>query len=90
MMKKITLFGLALFLGAGFIAQDDNNMVLNPSFEGANKLKKLGQIKYAENWMSATGVKADLYSTDKSLPCSAPVNANGKEYPLTEKRMLEL
>ena len=50
------------------IAQDENNLVLNPSFESmSGKLKKLKQINIAKEWDSPTALKADLYSTEKDL-----------------------
>lgn len=69
-------------------AQDDNNLVTNPSFEstGRGKLKKLKQITVAENWESPTGLNADLFDKTKPLPCSAPNNSYGKEFPMDGNR----
>ena len=64
-------------------SQDENNLVLNPSFESMDgKLKKLKQINIAKEWDSPTALKADLYSTEKKLPVSAPDNQHGKEHPM--------
>ena len=66
-----------------YFAQDVSNMILNPSFESMNgKLKKLKQINVASEWDSPTALKADLYSTEKDLPVSAPSNQRGKEFPM--------
>ena len=70
------------------VAQDDDNLVTNPSFEstGKGKLKKLKQITVAENWESPTGLNADLFDKTKPLPCSAPNNSYGKEFPMDGNR----
>jgi OmpA-OmpF porin, OOP family len=71
---------------ATIYAQDDKNLVQNPSFESEKgKLKKLNQIDIATNWTSPTGMKADLFSSGKPLPCSAPENPYGKEEPAEGK-----
>jgi OOP family OmpA-OmpF porin len=86
-MKKLLLLGMSAVLGFGAVAQDDDkNLVLNPSFEAYGKLKKLNSVKMAENWSSPTTLGADLFSTEKEgLPCSAPQNPYGKEYPMDGK-----
>ncbi len=67
-------------------AQDDKNLVQNPSFESEKgKLKKLNQIDIATDWTSPTGMKADLFSSGKPAPCSAPDNPYGKEEPMEGK-----
>ncbi|MDA8556674.1 hypothetical protein N9K77_00380 [bacterium] len=39
--------------------QEDNNLVLNPSFESIDgKLKKLNQIDVSKDWYSPTSLKA--------------------------------
>ena len=70
------------------VAQDDDNLVTNPSFEstGKGKLKKLKQITVAENWESPTGLNADLFDKTRALPCSAPKNSYGKEFPMDGNR----
>ena len=56
-MKKLVFLGLMGIFAIHTVAQDDNNLVTNPSFEstGKGKLKKLKQITVAENWESPTG-----------------------------------
>ncbi len=81
-MKNKILILLLFIAPTSFHSQDVSNMVLNPSFESMNgKLKKLKQINVASEWDSPTALKADLYSTEKDLPVSAPTNMRGKEYP---------
>ena len=60
-MKKLVFFGLIAMFAINVVAQDDDNLVTNPSFEstGKGKLKKLKQITVAENWESPTGLNAD-------------------------------
>ena len=45
-MKKLVFFGLIVMFVVNTVAQDDDNLVTNPSFEstGKGKLKKLKQI----------------------------------------------
>lgn len=87
-MKKLVFFGLIVMFVFNTAAQDDNNLVTNPSFEstGRGKLKKLKQITVAENWESPTGLNADLFDKTKPLPCSAPNNSYGKEFPMDGNR----
>ncbi len=83
MKKLILLVVLVGIITPCTIAQDERNLVLNPSFESmSGKLKKLKQINIAKEWDSPTGLKADLYSTEKDMPVSAPVNLYGKEFPM--------
>ena len=83
MMKNLVFAFIAVALCIPSLAQDVSNLVLNPSFESTSgKLKKLKQINIASEWDSPTALKADLYSMDKDLPVSAPVNNRGKEYPM--------
>ena len=83
MMKNLVFAFIAVALCISSLAQDVSNLVLNPSFESTSgKLKKLKQINIASEWDSPTALKADLYSMDKDLPVSAPVNNRGKEYPM--------
>ena len=46
-MKKFVFFGMLGMFAINTVAQDDNNLVTNPSFEstGKGKLKKLKQIR---------------------------------------------
>ena len=87
-MKKFVFFGLLGMFAINTFAQDDNNLVTNPSFEstGKGKLKKLKQITVAENWESPTDLNADLFDKTKALPCSAPNNSFGKEFPMDGNR----
>lgn len=87
-MKKIILF-ISTFASLAAFAQDDMNLVTNPSFESSSsgKLKKLKQINIAESWDSPTALKADLYDNSKDgLPCSAPANQYGNEEPMDGSR----
>ena len=88
MMMKTILFTSVFALSGIFAsAQDDKNLVQNPSFEAEKgKLKKLGQISIATDWDSPTGMKADLFASDKEQPCSAPENQYGKEDPYDGQR----
>lgn len=64
-----------------FNAQEDNNLVLNPSFESIDgKLKKLTQINIAKDWDSPTALKADLFSSSISGDIAVPRNIYGKEF----------
>jgi len=83
-MKNLILAVLLISISfPAYFAQDVSNMILNPSFESMNgKLKKLKQINVASEWDSPTALKADLYSTEKDLPVSAPSNQRGKEFPM--------
>jgi outer membrane protein OmpA-like peptidoglycan-associated protein len=87
-MKKLVFFGLLGMFAINTVAQNDNNLVTNPSFEstGKGKLKKLKQITVAENWESPTGLNADLFDKTKGQPCSAPNNSFGKEFPMDGNR----
>ena len=74
-----TLILLCLVLN--FNAQEENNLVLNPSFESIDgKLKKLTQINIAKDWDSPTALKADLFSSSISGDISVPRNIYGKEF----------
>ena len=87
-MKKLVFFGLLAMFAINAVAQDDDNLVTNPSFEstGKGKLKKLKQITVAENWESPTGLNADLFDKTRAQPCSAPNNIYGKEFPMDGNR----
>jgi len=61
-----------------------DNLVQNASFEILEKkLTKTRQIQAATNWVSATGQKADLFSsfTEPKYDIYAPKNLYGYEYP---------
>ncbi len=87
-MKKFVFFGMLGMFAINTVAQDDNNLIINPSFEstGRGKLKKLKQITVAENWESPTGLNADLFDKTRPQPCSAPNNSFGKEFPMDGNR----
>lgn len=81
---KVKLVLSALLLSSLVVnAQDEKNLVKNPSFEAmTGKLKKAHQINLANHWVSPTGLNADLYSkTNKDGEASAPDNPYGKENP---------
>ncbi len=82
--KFFTLIFLGLVTGNLMAQTDDDNWVTNPSFEdiGTKKLKKDKCIQYATGWSSASGVKADLYSSkNKDNFTGANGNQYGKEKP---------
>ena len=74
------LFSLLLIFPAGIMAQQ-NNLVVNPSFEELDgKIKEGGAIEVATGWKSPTGVKADLFSPDsKADEFLVPDNKYGRE-----------
>ena len=82
-MKKSYIIGafLSLAIVGNGIAQEAESLVKNPSFEGTKgKLKRLKQINKAVDWLSATELRADLFSGKKEgLPISVPENVYGKE-----------
>ena len=76
-IKTLILICLVL----NFNAQEENNLVLNPSFESIDgKLKKLTQIYIAKDWDSPTALKADLFSSSISGDIAVPKNIYGKEF----------
>ena len=85
-MKRLLVAAITLSIGfsANFAnAQDDKNLVTNPSFESIKgKLKKQKQISIAINWESPTGLGADLFSTKVKDVVGAPKNIYGNENPL--------
>lgn len=85
MNKKYILGGFLLAFSSFLIAQDADNLVPNPSFEGTKgKLKNIKQIDKATDWYSPTSLKADLFSASVSgAPISVPDNVYGTEKPLT-------
>ncbi len=81
-MKNLTIIITILSTVFKLSAQDENNLVLNPSFESVDgKLKKLTQIYLANDWDSPTALKADLFSSSISGDISVPRNIYGKEFP---------
>ena len=81
-MKIIfTIISIHLLFLNSLLAQDQKNLVKNPSFENIDgKLKKPGQINIAEDWFSPTALKADLFSKTKQGPIGVPDNIYGKEF----------
>jgi len=55
-MRIKLVYTLILLLSLNsYKSQEDNNLVLNPSFESIDgKLKKLNQINVAKDWYSPT------------------------------------
>lgn len=79
-MKTLFITIQALFIFSVF-GQDQNNLVLNPSFESTDgKLKKTGQITIAKDWFSPTALNADLFSKTKEGSIGVPNNDFGKEH----------
>jgi outer membrane protein OmpA-like peptidoglycan-associated protein len=71
-------------LSLSTIAQEAENLVINPSFEDAQsrKIRRIGDIDKAEGWSSATGDRADLFSAEANAPdVLTPENIYGKEEP---------
>lgn len=85
-MKNIITIGLfSCFALSGVAQEDDNNLVDNPSFEIADKVKKLSKLKkieVANGWTSPTAMKADLYSTQAKEVATIPDNGQGREFPM--------
>ena len=65
------------------VVKDDPNLVKNAGFEDSNgKLKKLGQLEYADEWTKTTKIKSDLFTKNGLIPdISVPTNAFGKASP---------
>ncbi|MFP5471193.1 MAG: OmpA family protein [Bacteroidia bacterium] len=82
-MIKNHLTIITLFFVLFSQAQEEMNLVKNPSFEELKgKLKSTGGIESATGWSSNTPEKADLFSKDKQgLPISVPSNSYGNEEP---------
>jgi outer membrane protein OmpA-like peptidoglycan-associated protein len=82
-MKRLLVAAIVLCVCAPSMAQDDKNLVTNPSFESIKgKLKKQKQISVATDWESPTGLAADLFSTNVKDLVGAPKNIYGNENPL--------
>jgi OmpA-OmpF porin, OOP family len=86
-MKSTLLFSAMLLLGMSANAQvEDKNLVKNGSFEATSgKLKKLKQINVASDWISPTGLNADLYSTSNKEGETSINNPKGTEQPAEGK-----
>lgn len=82
-MKKKYIFGafLSFAVLGTTVAQDNENLVKNGSFEETKgKLKRLKQLDKAEDWFSPTSLRADLFSARAAgTEIGVPQNAYGKE-----------
>lgn len=82
-MKKINILLGALLVGFSIQAQNEDNLVPNPSFEDLGKKGKVtdkGQIYLAAPWTSVTMNPVDLYSeSNKTDKFATPVNERGEE-----------
>lgn len=69
------------FISMTSVAQlSGENIVPNGSFESLDKKpKRLGQIEMATEWVSPTGVRADLFIDGKLEDIGTPYNIYGKE-----------
>lgn len=73
-----------LLLTLSVVAQEGENLVPNPSFENAKngKIRRIGDITRAADWVSASGNRADLFSADAKMPdVMTPDNVYGTEEP---------
>ena len=62
-MIKYIVVTISLSFSIHALAQDQNNLVPNSSFESIEgKFKKLKQISAAKEWGSPTALNADLFS----------------------------
>jgi len=79
-MKRI-FTAFCLLLSTALLAQEEHNLVPNPSFEEVDgKIKEAGQLSLAFPWVSATVNQVDLYSADaKNDEFEVPTNKYGKE-----------
>lgn len=81
-MKKIAVTLLSMCVGVFAMAQSDDNMVENPSFEQLEgKIKRGGAINVAVGWMSPTKAAADLYASKVKDGFGTPNNSVGQEEP---------
>jgi outer membrane protein OmpA-like peptidoglycan-associated protein len=82
MRINFIFFLFILFSLNSYLSQNDDNLVLNPSFESIDgRLRKLNQINVANDWYSPTSLKADLFSSNVPGNIGAPENIYGKEFP---------
>lgn len=79
-LTKTLLLGMLGCASFG-MAQDAENLVSNGGFESTDKSpKKLGSIENAVGWYSPTGVRADLFASNKKVPdIDVPSNIYGTE-----------
>lgn len=82
-MKKLSILFGVLFVGLSIQAQNEFNLVPNPSFEDIGKKGKVedkGQVFLADPWTSVTMNPVDLYSVNtKTEDFSTPNNKRGEE-----------
>lgn len=80
-MRKIAILITGLIFSNILSAQDDFNLVPNPSFEEMDgKLREEGEINLAYPWESVTMNPVDLYSeSSKSDDFAVPENKYGEE-----------
>ena len=81
-MKKLLLFGLgAICMNLSAVQAQDDNMVLNSSFEETDgKLKRPGEVHIASGWSAGTLGKADLFKKGvKNEAIQVPDNAYGRQ-----------
>ncbi|MFT6165618.1 MAG: outer membrane protein OmpA-like peptidoglycan-associated protein [Vicingaceae bacterium] len=82
-MKKLSLLVTGLVFGLFLGAQNEDNLVPNPSFEDIGKRGKVeekGQVYLAAPWTSVTMNPVDLYSENtKTDEFATPRNERGEE-----------
>jgi len=81
---RLALFAVAALLFSTAHAQDDDdNLIVNGSFEDTNgKIKKLGQLTAATGWTTANEEKADLFSKNSETQLNGvPKSEMGKANP---------
>lgn len=85
-MNKFLLFLLTTAIATSAWAQENppGNLVPNPYFKTAKKVKGPGGIANATDWYSATSDEADLYSTKAKPPYTTEMNAYGGASPEEE------
>ena len=82
MIYKLIFSLFTLFSFNTYLCQENDNLILNPSFESIEgKLRKLNQINVANDWYSPTSLKADLFSSSVPGDIGTPKNIYGKEFP---------
>ncbi len=95
MNKILTILFLVAISTSAFAQKDkkgeaedgDKNLIKNASFEDNNgKIKKLGQIDYADEWNKTTKIKSDLFIKSSEYPeINIPENFYGKASPSNGK-----
>lgn len=86
MKQLLSTVGLMSIIMLSFAQEPKGNLVKNYSFENLDgKPKGLGDFDEAEGWFSATGAKADVFSSDGKDDVGAPDNIYGREKPIDGK-----